>query len=197
MDAYDGLIFDCDGTLTDSMPLHFITWRDALRRYDLAFTEDRFYELAGMPSERIIGLLSGEQGRKVDAAAIADEKESSFLEMIDQLVPIEYTVRVAKAAAGAKKLSVASGGIRPVVEKQLQQIGLRQLFEVIVTAEDTERHKPDPDVFLLAAELMKVSPEKCCVYEDSDLGIQAAKTAKMGWVDIRQFHTPRRITAAI
>ena len=194
MEDFEGLIFDCDGTLTDSMPLHFISWRDTLANYGLTFPEDRFYGLAGMPSERIIHLLASEQGKNVDAEPISNEKEAAFLELIDQLEPIHHVVELVKAAHGNKPISVASGGIRPVVEQQLCQIGLREFFQVIVTAEDTERHKPEPDVFLLAAKLMDVPPERCCVYEDSDLGIQAAETANMGWVDIREFHTPRRIT---
>lgn len=194
MDDYDGLIFDCDGTLTDSMPLHFISWRDTLTKYDLIFPEERFYGLAGMPGDKIINLLAKEQGKSVDAEPIAHEKEMAFLELIDQLEPIQRSVETVKTAHGKKQISVASGGIRPVVERQLRQIGLWDLFEVIVTAEDTELHKPEPDVFLRAAELMNVPPERCCVYEDSDLGIQAAKTANMGWVDIREYHTPRRIT---
>ena len=89
---------------------------------------------------------------------------------------------------------MASGGTRDVVLAQLRQIKMHDVFEVIVTAEDTELHKPEPDAFLKAAKLMQVDPRLCCVYEDSDLGIQAAKAAGMKWVDVRSIHSPRRIT---
>ena len=91
-------------------------------------------------------------------------------------------------------IGVASGGTRDAVLAQLRQIELHDTFPVIVTAEDTERHKPEPDVFLKAARLMQIEPGFCCVYEDSDLGIQAAQAAGMHWVDVRTFHSPRRIT---
>jgi HAD superfamily hydrolase (TIGR01509 family) len=92
------------------------------------------------------------------------------------------------------KMAVASGGMRHVILKQLTQIGCVDWFDAIVTAEDTERHKPHPDVFLEAARRLHVSPEHCRVYEDADLGVEAARRAGMQVVDVRAIHTPRRIT---
>ena len=107
------------------------------------------------------------------------------------LEPIPHSINLVEQFRGQLPIAVASGGIRPVVNQQLERIGLSEAFDAIVTAEDTELHKPEPDVFLKAAELLGVEPTLCCVYEDSDLGIQAAKTAGMGWVDIRDYHTPK------
>ena len=194
MNDVAGYIFDCDGTLTDSMPQHFIAWRTVMENHGIEFSEDRFYELAGMPTEKIIKILSMEQNVVIDPELASQEKELAFFKQIDQLRSIEPVVSKAQSLFGHYPISVASGGTRDSVLAQLKQIGIHELFPVIVTAEDTQRHKPEPDVFLKAAQLMNVEPHLCCVYEDSDLGIQAAKTAGMQWFDIRTIHTPRRVT---
>lgn len=189
--SYDGLIFDCDGTLTNSMPLHFVSWRDTLERYGIVFTQQEFYRLAGVPSDKIVQQLASDQGVEADAQRVAAEKEASFLESLELLEPIPFVLEQVKRHHGKLPMAVASGGIRPVIDRQLKQIGLHETFDVIVTAEDTERHKPFPDVFLKAAELLGVAPEGCCVYEDADLGIEAAKAAGMAWVDIREHVSPK------
>lgn len=189
---FAALIFDCDGTLTDSMPAHFASWRRTLGRYGIEFTEARFYELAGQPTEKIISLLGREQSIAVDAAQVAGEKEDDFLAEIHLVRPIAEVVDVVRQNHGRARLAVASGGWRRVVTAQLKQIGLFELFDAIVTAEDTDRHKPAPDVFLEAARRLGVAPERCCVYEDADLGVEAARRAGMQCVDIRHLVLPRR-----
>lgn len=186
MHRYDALIFDCDGTLTDSMPLHYVAWRKVMTRHGIEFSETRFYALGGMPTDKIIAMLAAECGITLNAASVAQEKEASFLELLHELQPIDWVVQVAKEHRGAKRLAVASGGFRPVIEAQLRQIGCFEWFHAIVTAEDTPRHKPEPDVFLEAARRLGVPPSKCCVYEDADLGIEAAQRAGMDYVDVRQ-----------
>jgi HAD superfamily hydrolase (TIGR01509 family) len=84
-------------------------------------------------------------------------------------------------------MAVASGGIRPVILAQLARLQCLDWFDAIVTAEDTERHKPDPDVFLEAARRLGVPPQFCRVYEDSDLGVEAAQRAGMQWIDVRKW----------
>jgi len=194
MNDIQGYIFDCDGTLTDSMPLHYVAWHKTMCKHGIEFSEDRFYALAGMPTEKIIELLSSEQSVAVDAESASLEKEQAFLDSIEQLCPIEPVVSKVKSLMGHCQIGVASGGTRGAVLAQLRQIQMHDVFPVIVTAEDTELHKPEPDAFLRAAELMRVDPRFCCVYEDSDLGIQAAKSAGMTWVDVRSIHSPRRVT---
>jgi HAD superfamily hydrolase (TIGR01509 family) len=189
------LIFDCDGTLTDSMPVHYLSWRTTLARHGVVFEEERFYALGGMPTDKIIALLSAEQGIPLDALALAAEKEADFLQSLHLVEAITPVIEVARAHHRRLKLAVASGGWRHVIERQLRQVGVYELFDAIVAAEDTERHKPEPDVFLEAARRLGVAPHDCRVYEDSDLGIEAARRAGMSWVDIRAWHTPRRITA--
>lgn len=182
---YDALIFDCDGTLTDSMPLHFVAWRNTMQRYAIEFTEDAFYAMAGMPSDKIITILASEQGVPVSADQAAHQKEAAFESMIDRLEPKSKVCKVARDHFGKMPMAVASGGVRPIVTRQLRHIGLADLFDVVVTAEDTVRHKPQPDVFLKAAERLNVDPTKCLVFEDSELGFSAADQAGMDWIDVR------------
>lgn len=190
---YAALIFDCDGTLTDSMPVHYVAWHRTMSGYGISFPEDRFYALGGMPSDKIVRLLAGEQGILVDANRAATEKENAFLTLIHLLEPILPVMAVAEHFRHKLPMAVASGGFREVVQQQLNQIGCGDWFDSVVAAEDTDRHKPEPDVFLEAARRVGVSPQRCLVYEDSDLGISAAKTAGMDYVDVRTFFSPKRI----
>lgn len=189
------LIFDCDGTLTDSMPLHFIAWNQTMQRFGIEFTEDRFYALGGMPSDKIIKMLADEVSMTLDVMSVTNEKEQVFLDNMHLLVEIEAITSIVRQNKGKLPMAVASGGFREIVAKQVAHIGLEGWFDTMVTAEDTTKHKPEPDVFLEAARRLGVAPAHCRVYEDSDLGIEAARRAGMEWVDVRDFHRPRRITA--
>ena len=191
------LIFDCDGTITDSMPVHYLSWHATLSRHGVVFEEDRFYALGGMPTDKIIAMLSTEQGVPLDAMRIAAEKEADFLSVIHLIEAIEPVARVIRENYGRTKMAVASGGWTAVVRRQLEQINYLHYFDAIVCAEDTERHKPEPDCFLEAARRLGAQPQHCVVYEDSDLGIEAAKRAGMQWIDVRAWHTPKRHGAAV
>jgi HAD superfamily hydrolase (TIGR01549 family) len=184
-----GLIFDCDGTLADTMPAHFRAWTATLDRYGLTLSEERFYLLGGVPSHRIIATLSKEQGVAVDADEFSREKESAFLVHLESIRPIEPVVEVARRNRGVIPMAVASGGFRPVITRILSQLGILDWFDAIVTAEDTIRHKPDPDVFLEAARRINVAPEFCLVYEDTEVGLQAARLAGMKNIDVRSMYT--------
>lgn len=184
-ERYDGLIFDCDGTLADSMPVHYVAWRETLLRHEIDFAEDRFYSMGGMPSAKIVTLLALEQGVDADPEAVANEKEELFRTLIGQVRPLQAVCDVALAFEGRKPMAVASGSGRVIVHKQLEALGLSKLFAAVVTAEDTARHKPEPDVFLEAAARIGVRAQGCVVFEDSPLGFQAAEAAGMDWVDVR------------
>jgi HAD superfamily hydrolase (TIGR01509 family) len=194
--AYQAIIFDCDGTLTDSMPVHYLAWHQTMTRYGIGFPEDRFYALGGMPSHRIIELLAGEQGISIDIETAAMEKEATFLEHLHRLQPIESVVNIADHFRHQIPIAVASGGFRDIIHRQLKAIGCQDWFDAIVTAEDTQRHKPFPDVFLEAADRLNVPANDCLVYEDSDLGLEAARAAGMDWIDVRTFYTAKRIPVA-
>jgi beta-phosphoglucomutase family hydrolase len=190
----EGLVFDCDGTLADTMPLHFVSWQKTMARHGIDFDEDRFYSLAGQPTVQIIETLLTEQSLNGDPIEIANEKEQAFLDVLPQVQPIEPVVEIARRYRETHPMGVGSGSNHDVVVQVLKHIGLDDFFDAIVGAEDTERHKPEPDVFLKVAKLIKVEPDRCRVFEDADLGIEAARRAGMSWFDVREVHTPRRIT---
>jgi HAD superfamily hydrolase (TIGR01509 family) len=181
----DALIFDCDGTLADTMPAHYRAWQEVLRPHAIVFTEERFYALGGVPTRVIAGVLSEEAVRPFDVAEMVRAKEEAFLVQIDSIVPVVKVVDIARAARGMHAMAVASGGRRAIVERTLRQIGVLDWFAAVVTAEDTARHKPDPDIFLEAARRLAVGPSDCTVYEDTDVGLEAARRAGMRAVDIR------------
>lgn len=180
------LIFDCDGTLADTMPAHYQAWLEVLRPHGIDFPEDRFYAMGGMPTDKIVVELCGEAGKSLDVNALVRQKALAFQHKIGEVRPIEKVVDVARAHRGKVPMAVASGGQRRMVEKTLAQIGVLDWFPVLVTAEDTHHHKPEPDVFLEAARRLGVAPAACTVYEDTDLGLEAARRAGMRWVDVRR-----------
>jgi beta-phosphoglucomutase-like phosphatase (HAD superfamily) len=181
-----GLIFDCDGTLADTMPLHWEAWSAVARRHGLDFSEDRFYALAGVPSRHILNTLSREQGVTLDPLAVSREKEEAYLVNLSHVGPIHAVCEIARAHRGKIPLAVASGGTKPVVLQVLEHLKIRDWFQAVVTSEDVEQQKPAPDIFLEAARRIGVAPEFCRAYEDSDLGMQSIRAAGMDAVDVRE-----------
>jgi beta-phosphoglucomutase family hydrolase len=181
-----GLIFDCDGTLADTMPLHWRAWNMITQRYGLHFPEDRFYSLGGVPARDILKLLAQEQGRSLDHIAIAHEKEETYLAALPQIEPIHAVVDIARAHHGKIPMAVASGGTEKVIGQVLDRLNIRHLFGAIVTSEMVKHQKPAPDIFLEAARLIGVDPKFCRAYEDTDLGLQAIRAAGMEAVDVRK-----------
>lgn len=182
----EALIFDCDGTLADTMPLHHRAWIAMLEPFGIPFPETRFYAMGGMPTSQIIRTLAADAGVAIDdVAAMVAAKEQLFLRHIDTLQPIAPVVAVAAAHRGRLPMAVASGGYRAVVTRTLEQLHLSDWFHALVAAEDTVRHKPEPDVFLEAARRLGAAPGACAVFEDTELGLQAARAAGMLAVDVR------------
>ena len=184
------IIFDCDGTLADTMPLHWQAWQSITHRHGLHFPEDRFYSLGGVPSRDILKMLRTEQGVNIDPLAVAKEKEEAYLELMHQVGPIPEVVRIAQEHAGKLPMAVASGGIKPIIEKVLVHLDIRHLFAAVVTSEEVVNQKPAPDIFLEAARRLGVAPQFCRAYEDTDLGITAIRSAGMHAVDVRHLLAP-------
>ncbi len=180
-----GLIFDCDGTLADTMPMHWQAWQTISRRHGFHISEPKFYSLAGIPSRDILKMLSVEQGLNLDHIAIAKEKESEYLPLIEQVEPINHVMEVVRRNAGRIPMAVASGGTRQIIEEVLNRLGILHYFAAVVTSEDVKRQKPAPDIFVEAAKRIGVAPEHCRAYEDSDLGLEAIRAAGMAAVDVR------------
>ncbi len=180
------LIFDCDGTLADTMPFHWRAWQDILKRHRLQLPEARFYALGGVPSRDIVRILSREQGVQVDPHVVAREKEAAYLPFIAQVKPIRAVVDIVQEHAGKLPMAVASGGSRRVIGQVLQHLGILHFFQAVVTNEDIVNQKPAPDIFLEAARRLGVPPETCRAYEDTDLGLEAIRAAGMEAVDVRE-----------
>jgi len=180
------LIFDCDGTLADTMPLHWQAWKVIQGRHRFHFPEDRFYSLGGVPSREILTMLKAEQRLEINPIAVALEKEETYLAMAGQVEPVHAIVEIARAHEGRLPMAVASGGTRTVIQLVLEKLGIRHLFQAVVTSEDVQRQKPAPDIFLEAARRLGVDPRRCRGYEDTDLGMQAIRAAGMEAVDVRE-----------
>lgn len=185
---FAGYIFDLDGTLIDSMPVHYIAWDEAVRRAGLKekLSEDLFYSLGGVPTRRVAELIGLHYKLTVDTERIFHEKEALFAENLGSVKVIEAVVAVARLVAQTRPVAIASGGPRDIVQRSLEVTGLASLFPVVVSADDVGplRGKPAPDMFLLAAKLMGVEPTRCLVFEDAEPGMRAAEAAGMPWVRI-------------
>jgi beta-phosphoglucomutase-like phosphatase (HAD superfamily) len=178
---FGGFIFDCDGTLADSMPLYHRAWQRALSDHGATFefTWELFMSRAGMSTALTVEGLNATFGTTLEAEAVEAVHRREYLGLIDTVRPIDAIVAIAHAYFGKLPMSVASGGTRPLVERTLELIGVRELFPVVVVAADVPRGKPEPDIFLLAAKRMGVAPERCLVFEDGAPGILAAERAGM------------------
>lgn len=180
-----GLVFDCDGTLADTMPLHYLAWKDALGEHGHDFPEALFYEMAGIPTARIIELLNDRHGYKMPVDATAHRKEELYLQHIPKVTAIAEVVAFVHAYHGKLPMAVATGGTRAIVEKTLTAVGLLSHFDAIVTADDVKHGKPAPDIFLESARRLAQPPHQCVAFEDAELGLQSARAAGMHVIDIR------------
>ena len=187
-----GLIFDCDGTLVDTMPLHLRAWQVVARRHGFVFPENRFYALGGVPSRQIAEILSREQGICLDTCKVATEKAEEYMAYTDRIKPIEPIVRIVQEHFGKIPMAVATGGSRYITQHVLAQLDLLRFFDAVVTNEDVVNQKPAPDIFLEAARRIGVPPQLCRAYEDTDLGLQAIRAAGMEAVDVRQLLRQQR-----
>ncbi len=181
---FKAYLFDCDGTVVDSMPLHYLAWRRALDAVSCDFPEELFYEWGGRPVEEILHDLSRAQGIHLPVAQTAQIKEGYFHEALPQLTAVAEVLEHIDDAHGRVPFAIVSGGGRESVLRSLQQLGLLDRFETLVCAEDYTRAKPNPEPYLIAAERLGVAPADCLVFEDTQLGVDAATAAGMKWVKV-------------
>jgi HAD superfamily hydrolase (TIGR01509 family) len=177
-------LFDCDGTIADSMPLHYIAWKQALGKWNCEFDERTFYAWGGMPTAQIISTLNERQGLNMAVEAVCIEKENLYYELLPQLKAIAEVVEHIEAQHRRIPFAVVSGGTRESVVASLTAVNLLAKFDVFVCAGDYKRGKPDPEPYLLAAERLGVNPRECLVFEDTEMGIQAATAAGMASVRV-------------
>jgi beta-phosphoglucomutase family hydrolase len=182
-----GLIFDMDGTLADSMPIHFKAWKLTAAENGFEYTEKQFLDTAGMPTLKIVPLINRELGLNLDPIEFSRRKEELFLENIGDLKLIEPVADIVLRYHNILPMSIGTGGKKDIAKLTLKMLGFDKYFDIIVSAEDVEHHKPYPDTFLKCAELMNVPPEFCQVFEDGELGLIAAERAGMVVTDVRPY----------
>jgi len=173
------LIFDLDGTLADTMPVHFMAYKHILADYGIDFTPELFASLAGIPAVGTIEKLNEIFGTSMDAEKVGHFKEAEYEKIMHKMKPVDPVIELVENYHGKLPMAVGTGGYKRLAWKSLEILGLDKYFEILVAAEDVARPKPFPDTFLRCAELMGVSPDQCQVFEDGDPGIQAAKSAGM------------------
>ena len=180
------LIFDCDGTLVDSMPLHWRAWDIVCKRHGIEFSEKRHYVMGGIPSVKILQMLKDEQGLDFDPAEVSRQKEEAYIPLIPEAKLIEPIASIARAAQGTIPMAVATGGRIKYIRTLLESLSILDWFGAVVTADDVENHKPAPDTFLKAAALLGVPAEECRANEDTDIGLQSIRAAGMEPGDVRE-----------
>ena len=179
--GFDAVIFDCDGTLVDSMPVHFDAWCEALALHGAGgiFKEDVFFAMGGRPTLDIVVELNAEYNLKLDPGAVALAKREAFLKRLSAVTLIDEVAEFAQSLRGKLPMAIASGGSRMVIEKTLKMVGISDWFDEVVTADDVKEGKPSPEIFLKAATLLRVNPSRCLVLEDAPAGILAGQSAGM------------------
>jgi HAD superfamily hydrolase (TIGR01509 family) len=180
--SFRAYLFDCDGTIADSMPLHYIAWKQALGEWNCDFSEELFYAWGGIPIAKIIATLNEQRGLHMPVEVVEKRKESLYYELLPQLQPVPEVLEHIEAQFGRIPFAVVSGSTRESVTASLTSLKLLDRFDTLVCAGDYEKSKPDPEPFVLAATKLGVPPSECLVFEDSDIGIQAATAAGMASV---------------
>jgi HAD superfamily hydrolase (TIGR01509 family) len=182
--TFKAYLFDCDGTIADSMPLHYVAWKQALGVWNCEFEEERFYAWGGMPTTKIIARLNEEYGLGMPVESVARRKEEFYFELLPQLKAVPEVLEHIEAQFGRIAFAVVSGSARDSVMASLEKLRLLDRFDTMVCAGDYKKSKPDPEAFLLAASKLGVAPRNCLVFEDTEMGIQAAAAAGMASVKV-------------
>ena len=181
---FKAYLFDCDGTVADSMPLHYLAWSEALGEWNCKFSKERFYELGGVPIVEIIERLGREQGLEMPVAEVAKRKEELYFQHLPKLQCVPEVLEHIEQQQGRIPFAIVSGSTRDSVEASLRAIRLLEKFDVFVCAGDYAKSKPDPEPFLVAAQRLRIPPEACLVFEDTQMGIDAATAAGMASVRV-------------
>lgn len=181
---FKAYLFDCDGTIADSMPLHYKAWKKALGEWNCEFEEELFYAWGGMPVAEIISTLNEKHELSMPVETVARRKEALYFELLPQLKAVPDVLEQIEAGYGKIPFAVVSGSTRESVTASLIALRLLDRFDTMVCAGDYTKSKPEPEAFLLAATRLGVQAEFCLVFEDTDMGIQAATAAGMASVKV-------------
>jgi HAD superfamily hydrolase (TIGR01509 family) len=185
---FKAFLFDFDGTVADTMPVHFAAWNHALSFYGLTLSRDQHLGWAGRPTREIVRLLSEFHGKDLPEDEIMKNKEIYYFKSGGDVKGIIPVVEIIQASHGKIPMAIVSGSRRKPVQSTLEVLGMAHYFDLLVCAEDYVNGKPAPDCFLQAAAHFKVDPKDCLVFEDGLLGIQAAKAAGMECIRVSENH---------
>ncbi|MGS3141879.1 MULTISPECIES: HAD family hydrolase [Aeromonas] len=185
-EQYDALIFDMDGTLVDSMPLHLDAWEQTSAEFGLPFDRAQLNEYGGIPTRKIVAMLAEQHGLTIDVEAFARRKVALYLEHIDKVSVFPAMWELVKGCHGKVPMGIGTGSTRAHAAHILRQTGLDAFIPVLVSADDVVNHKPHPDTFLKVAEQLGAKPANCLVFEDTPIGLEAGRAAGMETLLVHQ-----------
>jgi HAD superfamily hydrolase (TIGR01509 family) len=193
---FNGVLFDLDGTLIDTMPLHYEAYRRTFLAMELSLTPEAFYgNVGGTGLETIPRFLAG-RAAPCSVAEIHERKKRQLALLLDEAELIVLpAANLLPLLSGRVPMAVATSGARPGVEKMLGRLKWLETFQAVVTAEDVKHGKPHPEVYLEAARRIGVPAAECLAFEDTDDGAASARAAGATVVDVR-FMTTFPLTAA-
>jgi HAD superfamily hydrolase (TIGR01509 family) len=194
-EKYDGFVYDLDGTLADTMPVHLHAWTATLEKHSgkpSLFTEEQFYAKGGVPAREIVVWLNEQYGYNLPIAETVHEKEELFLKFLGEVQPIVPVIEIVKKLGKNRKMAVASGGLTPIVRYTVEKLGLLDYFQALVGSDQVSRGKPSPEIFLKAAKELGVDPKKCLAFEDGEPGLASARAAGMDVLDVKPLYCQDR-----
>ena len=181
------LIFDFDGTLGDTLPTHLQAWQAITTIFKFEMPASLLYQVAGMPTDDIVRYLNQHFGYNLDVETIVKAKNTAYLNLTKKITPIIPVLKIVQEYYDKLPIALGTGEYRDIAAVNIKAAGVERYFKIIVTADDVKKSKPDPETFLKCAELMKVPPEFCQVFEDAPPGLEAAARAGMIVTDVRPF----------
>lgn len=185
---FQAFLFDLDGTVADTIPLHYRSWIEALADHGATFPPALFDAMNGLTLPKTVEVLNETYGLSMPVEVVLKRKEALYLALLPSITAVPEVLEIIAEHHGRVPFAIVSGSPRSGIEATLALLGLRDRFDVVVGQEDYVNGKPDPEPFLTAARTLGVDPAACLVFEDADAGIASAKAAKMAWV--RVFRAP-------
>jgi len=185
--TFDAIIFDCDGTLVNSAPLHYSAFQAALQQQNASLDRSWYMQRLGLTRVELITELCEAQSLSIDVRQAVADSEAHYVRLTQHVEEIPEVVNIARQLHSKVPLAVASSGQKQSVQSSLQRVGIVHLFDAVLTADDVAVCKPDPAIYIAAAQAVGIDPAKCLVFEDTEEGLSSGKAAGAQVVDVRQF----------
>jgi len=185
------VLWDMDGVLVDSAEYHYAAWREALAREGVDLSYDAFRATFGQRNDTILRYLLGPDLPDSEVARIGDLKESLYRELVQTrgITPLSGVLDwLARLRDQGWRQAIASAAPRANVDAIVRALGIAHYFGAITSSEDVTRGKPDPQVYLIAAQRLSVPPARCVVVEDAPAGVEGARRAGMRCIGVTSTH---------